>query len=123
MVSTGTPPAARTTAQPKPSLRLYIDEVGNDDMSPKAHVQNERYLSLTGVIMTIEQNDTVLRDRLDGLVREFVVDDPDHDVIIHRKEILHAEGQWSVLRRPETRAAFDEKLMRLLEDVQYKRVQ
>jgi hypothetical protein len=35
------------------TYRLYVDEVGNDDL---AHVQNElhRYLSLTGVAMSLD---------------------------------------------------------------------
>jgi hypothetical protein len=59
MTSAGIPPR-------RPNYRLYIDEVGNTDMGPSMRA-NERYLSLTGVIVDLEHVASSVHPRLEEL--------------------------------------------------------
>jgi len=67
--------------------RIYIDEFGNHDLR---HVdnENERFLSLTGVIIQSEHNRDVIKPQMDEVKNRFLTNDPDEVVILHRKEIL-----------------------------------
>jgi hypothetical protein len=52
--------------------RLYVDEVGNSGLSAKLQHPNERYLSLTGIIVDLEHVDQVVAPELEALKRKFL---------------------------------------------------
>jgi hypothetical protein len=68
--------------------RIYIDEVGAHDLT-HADDPNQRFLSLTGVILESDYTLRVLQPEMDHLKREFFQRDPDVPVIFHRKEMVN----------------------------------
>ena len=63
--------------------RIYIDEVGNHDMS-HADDPNERFLSLTGVILESGYTAQTFIPEMNELKQRFFQHDPDEPVIFHR---------------------------------------
>jgi hypothetical protein len=81
--------------------RLFIDEVGNDDLV----TPSERYLSLTGIITKIRSHDHHITPAIEELKTQlFGHNPPTKTVILHRKEIRRREPPFECLR--------DEKKMR-----------
>ena len=63
-------------------FRLYVDEVGNDDLS-HANLDEHRYLSLTGVAINHDHVRVQATRDLDRLKRQIFSHDPDEPVILH----------------------------------------
>ncbi len=59
--------------------RIYVDEVGNHDLT-HADDPNQRFLSLTGVILESGYDSNVLQPEMDVLKRRFFQRDPDEPV-------------------------------------------
>ena len=99
--------------------RMYVDEVGNHDME---HVDdaNERFLSLTGVILESEYTWDVLRPEMEGIKRAFFQRDPDEPVILHRKELVNRRPPFHSLRDPELQDRFNTELLEALARWRYK---
>lgn len=90
--------------------RIYIDETGNADLSSSDN-PNHRFLSLTGVIISLPYVDAVLQPEMEALKREFFdyhVDDP---IIFHRKEMVNRLGRFEVLKQAEIERAFNLRLL------------
>src|SRR2546423_6250123 len=99
--------------------RLYVDEVGNSDLAASATNENHRYLSLTGVIVSLDYVADVLHPRLEGLKTRFFGSHPDTPIILHRKELVNQKVPFDALLDPDVRDAFDADLMELLRDLDY----
>ncbi len=99
--------------------RLYVDEVGNDDVSSLDN-ENERFLSLTGVIMTVRDARDFLGVRMDSLKIDLFNHDPDDPVVLHRKKILKASGPFATLQEPARRAIFDSRIMTIKQETPYR---
>lgn len=98
--------------------RLYIDEVGNDDLRAASNNDNERYLSLTGLIT----KETAYEGRFQPELRQLKVDvfGPGHEgIIFHRREIVRREGVFAVLKDPAIAARFDAGMLRLFKGLPY----
>lgn len=98
--------------------RLYIDEVGNSDLAASLD-PNHRYLSLTGVIVSLDFVGTDLNPKIEDLKRRYFGSNPDDPVILHRKDLVNQRGPFVGLRDPARRAAFDAELMDLIRDLDY----
>ncbi|MBL7202003.1 MAG: hypothetical protein ISS56_17835 [Anaerolineae bacterium] len=61
--------------------------MGNHDLT-HADDPNQRFFSLTGVILESGYTLHVLRPEMDRIKREFFQRDPDEPVILHRKELV-----------------------------------
>jgi hypothetical protein len=98
--------------------RLYLDEVGNDDL---AHVHDDgyRYLSLSGVIMDQDYVRDAATPTLNAFKSDIFQHDPEEKVILHRREILQKKGPFGALRDPDRLARFDERLLSYLTDTEY----
>jgi hypothetical protein len=96
--------------------RLFIDEVGNSDLNGSAQDDNVRYLSLTGVLTTIEFHDKRIKPGLDALKLAALGTE---NVILHRREIVRREGKFAILRDEEPRRIFDEGLRLFISDMPY----
>jgi len=94
-------------------FRIYIDEVGNHDMAHADDI-NQRFLSLTGVILESGYTLRVLQPEMDQIKREFFQSDPDEPVIFHRKELLNKRPPFHRLRDPETEERFNLALLTAL---------
>jgi hypothetical protein len=90
--------------------RLYADEVGNHDMT-HADDPNQRFLSLTGVILESEYTLRVLQPEMDQIKREFFQRDPDEPVILHRKELVNKRPPFHPLRDPAIEQRFNTMLL------------
>lgn len=104
---------------PKPAYRMYIDEVGNHDLKPAYRHANDQYLSLTGLIMSLDDARDVLAPRLDDLKRRYFDSHPDNPVILHRREIVRRSPPFHALKDDVTRQAFGQELLRLVEDLPF----
>jgi len=100
----------------EPIFRLFIDEVGHASMKAAEH-PNERYLSLTGVIMRIQHEAEFLTPQLDAIKKKIF---GNVEVVLHRTEIVHRRNPFQCLEDRQIRAQFDEELLALLESSSYR---
>jgi hypothetical protein len=98
--------------------RLYIDEVGNSDLGASLD-PNHRYLSLTGVIVSLEYVGSDVNPRIEEQKRRFFGSHPDDPVILHRKDLVNQRRPFTALRDPDVRAAFDTDLLNLVRQLEY----
>lgn len=100
-----------------PVYRLYVDEHGTDTTKNLDHPQN-RYLSLTGVAMTIEHARDFLTKEMNRIKAEILADDPDAPTIFHLSDIRQRKGPFKILNDPAIHAAWCKQLTRLMRDTQ-----
>jgi hypothetical protein len=98
--------------------RIYVDEVGTHDLV-HADDPNQRFLSLTGVILESGYTLRVLQPEMDELKRAFFQRDPDEPVILHRKELVNKRPPFHSLRDPETEESFNGALLAALARWEY----
>jgi hypothetical protein len=97
---------------------MYVDEVGHVDMSAEEHSPS-RFLSLTGVIMSLDHARDQLSPRFEALKRAHFGQHPDEPIIFHRKDMMKASGPFHPLRDPIRRSAFDGELYQHLVELEY----
>ena len=90
--------------------RLYVDEVGNHDLT-HADDPNERFLSLTGVLLESDHTLHVFNPEVDQLKRRFFQRDPDEPVILHRKELVNKVPPFEALRDSQVEKDFNTDLL------------
>ena len=76
---------------------------------------NERFLSLTGVILELGYVETVVFPQLEGIKARLFRSHPDDPVIFHRKEMLNAKPPFEALRDSSIREQFDGEILSLME--------
>lgn len=93
--------------------RLYVDEVGNDDLT---HVEedNHRYLSLSGVAMKITDARDDLTPKFNWIKVRVFDHDPDDPLIFHRSDIVKRKRAFGVLNNPGKRELFDRSIHRTM---------
>jgi hypothetical protein len=99
--------------------RIYVDEVGTHDLK-HADDPNQRFLSLTGVILESQYTLRVLQPEMDELKRKFFQRDPDEPVIFHRKELVNKRPPFQSLRDQETEQEFNIALLKALSRWEYR---
>lgn len=99
---------------------MYVDEVGNHDLRP-ATVEdpNQRYLSLTGIIISLQHVANELQPRLEELKRDFFSSHPDAPLVLHRKELVNRRRPFEALRDPATEERFNHELLRLIAETRF----
>jgi hypothetical protein len=100
------------------AFRLYVDEVGNDDLT-HAHDERHRYLSLSGVILDQDYVRDTVSPELDALKARIFGHHPDEPVWLHRKDIMNRKGPFEVLNDELVRVEFDASLINFLERTDY----
>ena len=90
--------------------RVYTDEVGNHDLT-HADDPNQRFLSLTRVILESSYTLRVLQPEMDQIKREFFQSDPDEPIIFHRKELVNKRPPFHPLRDPQIEERFNTTLL------------
>jgi hypothetical protein len=78
---------------------LYIDEVGNSDLG-SSNDPNHRYLSLTGVILEIEYDTTIITPAIEELKYTYFGSNSTEPIILHRKELMNKNYPFESLRDP-----------------------
>lgn len=99
--------------------RLYIDEVGNHDYK-NSDDPNNRFLSLTGVLISGDHIKDVVHPEMEAIKNEFFTNHPDSPIILHRKEILNADPPFQSLQNAERRAEFDDAILTALARWRYR---
>lgn len=99
-------------------FRLYLDEVGTDDM---CHLDQDchRYLSLSGVVMKVDHARDNLLPAINWIKANVFDHDPDDPVIFHRSDIVKRKGKFGLLNNPEKADLFDQSIERLFKSMEY----
>lgn len=102
--------------------RLYIDETGSADTASikKLVLAENRYLSLTGIMVSMNNIRDVLIPALNHLKQEIFEPDPDEPIILHRKEIIWKKYPFHALRDPEKEELFNNRITTLMEKLEYR---
>lgn len=98
--------------------RLYVDEVGTDDLL-HLDIDRHRYLSLTGLVMNLDGLEENLTVKLNWIKTEILGHDPDDPIVFHRKDILGRKGPYGCLVDPQKNAKFDRAIIRMIESTQF----
>ena len=101
-----------------PEYRMYVDEVGNSGLGGTSNL-NQRFFSLTGVILSLEIERKKLHPEFEELKSQFFDHHPDDPVIFHRKKIINAKPPFEVLENQDIRKRFDEKLLRIISETDF----
>jgi len=76
---------------PTKRYRLYFDETGTGDLKAHKKDQNQRYLSVTGLVFRQDVHDSTFTTRVSALKRR-IFNDP--TVVLHRREIIDRVGPF-----------------------------
>lgn len=99
--------------------RLYIDEVGNHDWR-NSDDPNNRYLSLTGVLVSLDHVKDVIHPAIEQIKNTFFINHPDTPTVFHRKEIVNGDPPFESLKDKIARDAFNAEILDGLTTWRYK---
>lgn len=100
--------------------RIYIDEVGNHDMSFHTVTNlNQRYLTLFGVIVERDYMLHTLQPAFNEIKRAFFQHDPDIPIIFHRKDMVKKRDVFRKLWEKEVCDLFDQQMLQAYEQWLY----
>lgn len=100
-----------------PIIRMYVDENGHQALKGDLSNPANRFLCITGIIMPISEHDTVLTPHIKELkVKHFGRE----DIILHRREIIGAEGPFEVLSNTLLRNDFNADLLSIVKHTRYR---
>jgi hypothetical protein len=99
--------------------RMYVDEVGNHDLDARQRHPNERYLSLTGVIIDLDHVRDFVSPEIERLKQVHFGSHPDDPVVFHRREMVNRDPPFHALKDPTVNAAFDADLLALVTGADY----
>lgn len=98
------------------TCRLYIDEVGNDDVKTPA----ERFLSITGVTTKKRAHDLIISPAIEAIKAKFFGHDPIRNpVVLHRKEIVRKEPPFQALQDEKTNQEWQVEILGLIDRLPY----
>lgn len=98
--------------------RIYIDEVGNNDLGSSEN-PNHRYLSLTGLIFELDYVGKIVTPSIESLKQKYFSYHPDEPVILHRKEIINKKYPFNSLKDTSVEDNFNQDLLKLINDLEY----
>jgi hypothetical protein len=98
------------------TCRLFIDEVGNDDVNhPK-----ERYLSLTGIITKRSGCERKITPEIEAAKADFFGHNPPHKIVVlHRRELVRHEPPFEALRDPVRNAEWEKRVLEIVDRLPY----
>lgn len=98
------------------TCRLFVDEVGNDDLS----TPSERFLSLTGITTKLHGHDNQITPAIEALKsRVFGHNPPQYPVILHRREIRRREKPFDCLQDGAVNADWEASILELIDSLPY----
>ncbi|HEY3580233.1 MAG TPA: hypothetical protein VGK82_06795 [Pyrinomonadaceae bacterium] len=112
-------PTTSRTTQPALRYRLYIDESGDHTYNKLDNV-GHRYLALLGVWFRQSDDYLLFARELERFRDNLFGERPDNPVILHRSDILNRRGPFGILRDNDKRNAFDNGLLKLIEEARFK---
>ena len=92
---------------------MYIDENGNSDMQCSG---NNRFLSLTGVIIENNYDKTILKSTFDEFKSAYKIS----DTILHRSDIMNRTKGFEFLADEKIRTSFNNKLIDIIGNTSFK---
>jgi hypothetical protein len=98
---------------------LFIDEVGNGDLGAAAKIDNERYLSLTGIVTRLDLYEERFLPDVRTFKNNIFGDRIGPNIVLHRREIMRREGPFAMLRDEHLKQRFDVDLLRLFQALPY----
>lgn len=99
--------------------RMYVDEVGGAHMKNFRN-DNERYLSLTGIVVELDYAKTKLSIAIEDLKTSFFSEHhPDDPVILHRTDIMKRKSHFRVLESSDIADRFDGELINIFTNSDY----
>ncbi len=98
--------------------RIYIDEVGNNDLESSEN-PNHRYLSLTGLIFELNYVKDVVSPSLEKLKQKYFSYHPDEPIILHRKELVNKKYPFHALNDKYKEDKFNSEFLRLISELEY----
>jgi hypothetical protein len=98
--------------------RIYIDEVGNNDLN-SSDDPNHRYLSLTGLVFELNYVKNIVTPAVESLKEKYFDSHPDEPIIFHRKEMINKKYPFIKLKDKIIEEKFNSELLHLLEELDY----
>jgi hypothetical protein len=109
-----------TTPPSRPArYRLYVDESG-DHVYNLLDQPSHRYLALLGVWFRQQDDYVAFADSLEQFKRGIFGPRPDRPVVLVRSRIVNRKGPFGVLKDPETAAAFDAGLLKVVQEARFR---
>lgn len=99
-------------------FRLYLDEVGTDALT-SLDKDKHRYLSLTGVIMRVNDARDILEPKLNAVKATIFNHDPDAPLNFHRADIVGLKGPYGILGDEAIKQKFDQMMFDIYREVPY----
>jgi len=99
-----------------PSLRMYVDENGNNSLHDDLSKDDNRYLCLSGVAMRLSEHN-ILEEKLNTLKLNIF---GTTDIVLHRREIIPGKPPFEVLKSESVRKRFDDCLLQIIIDINYR---
>ena len=93
-------------------LRMYLDEHGTEKMT-RLDLEKNRYLSLTGVVMSVSHARDYLVPALNRIKAKVLHEDPDAPIIFHRSDIRQNKGPFENLKDSDVRKNSDEEILKV----------
>lgn len=101
-----------------PKYRLYIDESGNSDLKNSDN-PNHRFLSLTGVIVSLEYVAEKMHPEMEDLKWRYFGSHPDEPIILHRNDLVNRRRAFQALSDSQVERRFNQDLLAYLRDWEY----
>lgn len=99
-------------------FRIYIDEVGNNDLG-SSNDPNHRYLSLTGLIFELDYVKNKVQPAIESLKEKYFGTHPDEPIILHRKELVNKKYPFHSLKDPTIENNFNNEFLKLLTNLEF----
>lgn len=109
-------PLAPPFIQPSGRFRLFFDETGNGDLHAAKKDPNQRYLSLTGIVIRQDIHDKYTTRRLTRLKAD-IFGHAQKSIVLHRRELISRSGAFAALNDAHLRAQFDARFAALVAEV------
>lgn len=98
--------------------RMYLDEVGAEDLGAIER-EEHRFLSLTGLIFSLDHVRDYLVPAIDDLKRSCFTYDPDSTICLHRYDIVHKRGIFHQLNDANLQQRFNDKVLQIVSKADY----
>jgi hypothetical protein len=96
--------------------RLFFDETGNGDLKAAKKDANQRYHSLTGLVVRLDIHNATVAPLLTTLKKD-IFGEKNATVVLHRREIMDKSGIFAALKDDELRAKFDAQFAGLVASI------
>lgn len=99
-------------------FRLYLDESGDHVFRETKEIAH-RFLCLLGCWFK-NPNYIKFHEEFEGLKERHFHHHPDNQVILHREDMINARKAFKVLQDEKKRAEFDDDLIRIIQEAEFK---